>query len=74
MSSSGKCFYTLKEPMQNASALIFCFYLHGIIFEIVAAYFYPKPYTSYGEFGRIRGKYPKFALVAVSLNRFEMFF
>ena len=28
-------------------------------FEIVATYFYPKPYTTYGEFGRIRGKYPK---------------
>ena len=28
-------------------------------FEIVASYFYPKPYTAYGELGRIRGKYPK---------------
>ena len=31
----------------------------NVIFEIVATYFYPKPYMSYGEFGRIRGKYPK---------------
>ena len=27
--------------------------------EIVSTYFYPKPYTTYGELGRIRGKYPK---------------
>ena len=32
-------------------------------FEIVATYFYPKPYITYGELGRIRGKYPKLNVV-----------
>ena len=31
----------------------------SVFFEIVATYFYPKPYMTYGELGRIRGKYPK---------------
>ena len=32
-------------------------------FEIVLTYFYPKPYMTYGELGRIRGKYPKLNVV-----------
>ena len=36
-------------------------------FEIVASYFYPKTYMTYGELGRIREKYPK--LHVVELNQ-----
>jgi hypothetical protein len=42
---------------RSISNYLICFF--SVFFEIVATYFYPKPYMTYGELGRIRGKYPK---------------